>query len=1221
MGDARGAQRRDRSRGRNGVPCSLSLSKVYIVSDLDTFTQPPDFLSASHKHISAAALTGGIVAVHTSRHCRVMFNTWKLFIWWCSLALSSLALTLAWTPSSSLPSHHASTALRRGVIGGRRLLSTMTSSEEKQEEEKQRQQQKPVLECQFCRQPFKSRNALFRHLKGEDEDGYDCFVAASKLGGMEAPPSEKEVSLTAVFRYGYLVNENSSTELNTSTDVESNEGYNDVVANMIHQAFVDIVNERLLVGENGTITTSALSSSTAAKLRQPSLRQDEGVLGATAEVFSFNYKLSVPFSSTSGAALKKWKEYSSSDAILEDMQSRLSSNSIQIQLHHMDAITPRSFKFYGERGCSQRVYRYLLPLEWLRFGEKYDSDSDAQLLQWAKGIAAKSLSPSTHRPRKSKSSLAAPECILKLKSALRSAESRTIANRRTRRQEARNSDEETSDGENVIESETPIDQSTDIVLTNTGPIRLAPGRFGLLWRKERRCWSNFAHPALRGMASSPGSETSWRTLDRAHIVGFVDRGISEGEDQESGIQNIHAILEFTGDGFLLGQIPRIISTIIAMTNGWLPSTFFDVATRPDIYIAAPPMVPLVGRMYFHSPRYHFHELTAKGSDGATGFEGTINADLKKENEWEVGLRSSVLDRSSQAKAKDEDWLLELRDTITPTILKQLETIAKSVSTTTKEKDNAASSSEIDSDLDHGTDDDAPSVAYTNTLNLLRDVVANGWPATSSARSRVIRTPSSSKGSSDRAILATKKGSVASTFPGVTLSAGSFTVVNEDKWKSEDGIPLGNTLFPELSRSVFLLEQAIIDATTPPIPSADGMHRQDLSRRTVSTHCAVNRNAQFTPHVDSGRGAGQSVSMILGLGNYAGGEIIVEGTEYDIRYNALEFDGWKQLHWTAPFSGERFSLVWFTPDMKEQSDSSQPTDTNNEEDEQANILVDEHSKVLPYLPPLKFRPDSTDALVINELLNREKGCAYTMQSSVPFSFTLDDHNCVLDIGAHIGVFSRYALEMGCNHVISYEPEPSNFELLTYNLGTIDSLTDAPHPTIELHRAAVAQGNAASGTLVRARNQNNGRLNTWRHSLSEHSQYVDRSTKLPSDTQKGLLERFDVQCVPFFSEDGRQGALVPGVTFVKLDNEGSEIDILLSPKASERSSWLDITQLVVEWSFTKERRVDVFHQMIQNLREAGFEVFYEGMGSWWDGAGILWPFPNDIVVFASIRDGEC
>ena len=76
--------------------------------------------------------------------------------------------------------------------------------------------------------------------------------------------------------------------------------------------------------------------------------------------------------------------------------------------------------------------------------------------------------------------------------------------------------------------------------------------------------------------------------------------------------------------------------------------------------------------------------------------------------------------------------------------------------------------------------------------------------------------------------------------------------------------------------------------------------------------AINRRASFKPHKDSGAGFGQSLSLIVGLGDYMGGEISIEGTEVDIRYNPIEFNGWKKLHWTLPFRGERFTLVWFTP---------------------------------------------------------------------------------------------------------------------------------------------------------------------------------------------------------------------------------------------------------------------------------------------------------------------
>lgn len=41
-------------------------------------------------------------------------------------------------------------------------------------------------------------------------------------------------------------------------------------------------------------------------------------------------------------------------------------------------------------------------------------------------------------------------------------------------------------------------------------------------------------------------------------------------------------------------------------------------------------------------------------------------------------------------------------------------------------------------------------------------------------------------------------------------------------------------------------------------------------------------------------------------------MMVEGERHDIRYKQLEFNGWTQRHWTLPFEGERYSLVWFTP---------------------------------------------------------------------------------------------------------------------------------------------------------------------------------------------------------------------------------------------------------------------------------------------------------------------
>ena len=79
-------------------------------------------------------------------------------------------------------------------------------------------------------------------------------------------------------------------------------------------------------------------------------------------------------------------------------------------------------------------------------------------------------------------------------------------------------------------------------------------------------------------------------------------------------------------------------------------------------------------------------------------------------------------------------------------------------------------------------------------------------------------------------------------------------------------------------------------------------------RPPSSYCAVNRNATFSPHVDSGVGAGQSRSLIVGLGDFTGGELCVEGVMHPVRYAPFEFDGWKERHWTLPNPNPDLTLI-------------------------------------------------------------------------------------------------------------------------------------------------------------------------------------------------------------------------------------------------------------------------------------------------------------------------
>ena len=166
---------------------------------------------------------------------------------------------------------------------------------------------------------------------------------------------------------------------------------------------------------------------------------------------------------------------------------------------------------------------------------------------------------------------------------------------------------------------------------------------------------------------------------------------------------------------------------------------------------------------------------------------------------------------------------------------------------------------------------------------MREIDRGGlWPASTAARSALI------------------SGTEKSPTP-----AGSFTIGATARGMPP---PRANTLLRDtgLWLALVALEKAIAPAGREP-----------------SSTVAVNRHARFAPHRDRGAGAGQSQSLIVGLGDYIGGELGVvpreaqeegegAGVAHNIRYAPLEFDGWAQLHWTKPFKGERYTLVWFTP---------------------------------------------------------------------------------------------------------------------------------------------------------------------------------------------------------------------------------------------------------------------------------------------------------------------
>jgi hypothetical protein len=89
-----------------------------------------------------------------------------------------------------------------------------------------------------------------------------------------------------------------------------------------------------------------------------------------------------------------------------------------------------------------------------------------------------------------------------------------------------------------------------------------------------------------------------------------------------------------------------------------------------------------------------------------------------------------------------------------------------------------------------------------------------------------------------------------------------------------------------------------------------------------THITLNRNLRCKRHTDGGNAG---LSYIAGFGSYKGGELLVEPpgggggksseSILDLKSTFVMFNGKTQPHETLPFTGERFTLVYYTSDIE------------------------------------------------------------------------------------------------------------------------------------------------------------------------------------------------------------------------------------------------------------------------------------------------------------------
>jgi FkbM family methyltransferase len=174
-----------------------------------------------------------------------------------------------------------------------------------------------------------------------------------------------------------------------------------------------------------------------------------------------------------------------------------------------------------------------------------------------------------------------------------------------------------------------------------------------------------------------------------------------------------------------------------------------------------------------------------------------------------------------------------------------------------------------------------------------------------------------------------------------------------------------------------------------------------------------------------------------------------------------------------------------------------------------------------------------------------------ESTVPFlqasSEILDRYDgplgCVLDVGAHIGTFTVLAAERGAEFIVSLEPDPNNYRLLTENVvanGYRDKVLALPlaattktFDQVTLYRATGGGNSGQSSLMI-----------PW--SLDPASQYRVRTIALQdllrmAIAAKGKVDLFKLDIEggewPIFTTLGKEGLLLfKDVGYVDLELHG-------------------------------------------------------------------------------------
>jgi len=209
--------------------------------------------------------------------------------------------------------------------------------------------------------------------------------------------------------------------------------------------------------------------------------------------------------------------------------------------------------------------------------------------------------------------------------------------------------------------------------------------------------------------------------------------------------------------------------------------------------------------------------------------------------------------------------------------------------------------------------------------------------------------------------------------------------------------------------------------------------------------------------------------------------------------------------------------------------------------------------------IHYRDDSDQSVIDEFFVDKMYRSVESIISNIPASSAGRQYP-ILDIGAHIGVFSLYSYVL-CppSYVLALEPEPNNFKLLKDNL----KLNGCKN--VKVLQAALVTGKESTTKLYLSKNTHN-------HStLSLRGAGGDAAIQSPSITVPAInLEQL------------MKKHKIKKIGLLKSDIEGAEFEIIQNMK---HGTWSKIQNVVVEYHESGQNKRSELETLI---RSHGFSV---------------------------------